>query len=603
MSLVVRLLGKCQIERDGLRVAPPRGRKSWALLAYLALSELPATRSRLASLLFADAHDPLAALRWSLAQLRRTLGDPDALRGDPLVLELAGEATVDVIELTRSDDRLGKGLSAVFEGELLEGLSFPSSPVFESWLELERRQLAAANQARLREAALGMLANGDASAATELASRLVKLDPLEQSSQELLIRCLARSGDQRAAEQQLMACERLFQRELGIEPPPELRTAADETDDPTAGAVGDSGAALGQLEAGRAALDAGAVEPGMECLRLACAEASACGDASLRARCLAALGSALVHSVRGRDEEGAASLHEALALAESAGDRATAVTICREIGYIDVQAGRGQAGGRWLSRATKLAQGDEERCAVLAVRGMALSDRAYYGAALELLGESVAVAKRCGRLRQAAWSVSLVGRLHLLRGDLIPAAAAVDESLELVARENWTAFQPWPEALRAELSLLAGSVDQARERADHSFRLACRLGDPCWEGMGARAIGLISASEGDAPKAREWLDEARSRVARASDPYQWVHAHALDSAAGLAIEADADDAGEIVDLLEAVAEPAAMRELVVRARVHRARLGDPNALEAARLLAAEIDNPALERLVEGTVMA
>ena len=36
-----------------------------------------------------------------------------------------------------------------------------------------------------------------------------------------------------------------------------------------------------------------------------------------------------------------------------------------------------------------------------------------------------------------------------------------------------------------------------------------------------------------------------------------------------------------------------MRELVVRAALHRARLGDPSAIASARLLAEAIDNPAL----------
>ena len=36
-----------------------------------------------------------------------------------------------------------------------------------------------------------------------------------------------------------------------------------------------------------------------------------------------------------------------------------------------------------------------------------------------------------------------------------------------------------------------------------------------------------------------------------------------------------------------------MRELVVRAALHRARLGDPSSLAAARVLGEAIDNPAL----------
>jgi hypothetical protein len=38
---------------------------------------------------------------------------------------------------------------------------------------------------------------------------------------------------------------------------------------------------------------------------------------------------------------------------------------------------------------------------------------------------------------------------------------------------------------------------------------------------------------------------------------------------------------------------------VVRAHLHRSRLGDPSALATARLLAADIDNPALAPLLDG----
>ena len=589
------------MERDGVLVPPPRGRKAWALLAYLALSERPPIRAQLASLLFAEADDPLGALRWSLAELRRALDDPLVLRGDPPALRLPVDATVDVLALT--GPREGEAIPPDWEDELLAGMSFPGAPAFETWLVYQRRYLSGACQARVHEDALELLAAGDAAGASDLAARLVALDPLEQRSQELLIRCLARSGDSAAAERQLLACEELLERELGVPPGPELRLAARESNDPAAGAVGDRGTALGQLEAGRAALDAGAVEPGLECLRLACAEAAACGDAALRARSLAALGSALVHAVRGRDQEGAAFLHEALALADEAGERDTAALVCRELGYIDVQAGRGPSAGRWLIRATELAASDEELCAVLGVRGMALSDRAHYPAALELLQRSIAVAERSGRPRQAAWSLSLVGRVHLLRDELAEAIAALERSLELVASERWTAFRPWPESLRAEASLRSGRPDLAAERLEGAYRLACRLGDPCWEAAAARVMGLVSSADGDRRRAREWLADARQRANRVADPYEWVHGHVLDAMAGLAIDAEDADAGEIVGALGELAGRAGMRELVVRAHVHGARLGSPGALEAGRLLAAGIENPALEQLIGRAVPA
>jgi DNA-binding SARP family transcriptional activator len=600
VNLAIRLLGKPQIERDGVPLRPPRGRKTWALLAYLVLSERPPPRSRVASLLFSEADDPLGALRWTLADLRRTLGASDVAAGDPLELSLPAGASVDVTALTAPGDQVS---SRRPEGELLEGMAFPSSPVFESWIGVMRRHLDGATRALAHDEALARLAAGDTAHATELAAQLVSRDPLDQAGQELLIRCLARSGRRQAAERQLAECEALFRRELGVVPGPELRRAAGETDRTATGAVGDRDVALGQLSAGQAAVDAGTVEPGVQILRQACAEAAASGDAALEARALAALGSALVHAVRGRDEEGALRLHESLRLAEGCGERATAAAACRELGYIDHQAGRASSAGRWLTRATELAEGNEELCAVLGVRGMALSDRAHYGAALDLLNKSVARAERCGRRRQAAWSLALIGRVHLLRGELSLALPPLEESLALVASERWTAFQPWPEVLRAEAWLLMGRPDQAGERLDHAFRLACQLGDPCWEAMGARLLGLLAAGASDTARAREQLADALTRATRVSDPYHWVHAHVLDTAAGLAVETGADDAAEIVDSLAQLAERCGLREKVVRAHVHRGRLGDSDSLESARVLAAEIDNPLLEALVGPAVPA
>lgn len=595
----MRLLGKPAITRDEGAVPPPRGRKVWGLFAYLLLSEHPPPRARLAALLFAGADDPLGALRWSLAELRRTLDDPLTLRGDPPVMRLPADSDIDVLNVIGTTDPNSQ--IRLEHAELLEGLSFPDSPAFETWLMHQRRHLLGAVQGLMHDAALERLAAGDVEDAVETAGRLVALDPLDQRSQELLIRCLARAGDRAAAEEQLRRCEALFRTELGTAPGPELRRAAGETP-VLAQAAGDRLAALAQLEAGRAALDAGAVEPGIECLRLASAEAAACHDHALQASALSALGSALVHAVRGRDEEGAAALHEALALAEEAGDRSAAASASRELGYVDVQAGRSPAAGRWLAKATALADSDQELAAVLGVRGMLLSDRAYYPASLEVFRRSVELAQQAGDGRQEAWSLTLVGRVHLLRGAFDTAAEVLDAALDVVARERWAAFRPLPEALRAEVALRTGRPDQAADRLDGAFRLACRLEDPCWEGLVARVTGLL-ASEQDGKAGRRWLDDAFARASRVTDPYEWVRGYILDALAGLAIDHGDEDATQIVESLSNLAAHTGMRELLVRADLHRARLGEPGAADSARLLAAEIDNPLLHASLDAGRLA
>jgi DNA-binding SARP family transcriptional activator len=379
-TFVIRLLGPPEIARDGVVLAPPRGHKAWAVLAYVVLAERPVARSQLAWLLFGDAEDPRGALRWTLAELRRALRVAGALRGDPLELGLPAGAAVDVVLLAG-----GESDPALVRGELLEEVDPGAGAEFDAWLLVERRRVAGVCEAVLRDAALGALAVGAPLDGAALASRALALNTFDDGAHELLVRCLARAGDVGAARDHADACEMLFRRELGRAPDPGVRRAADEQGAQSASGGGDRAAALGQLDAGRAAVAAGAVEPGLACLRQACAEARGVGERALLARALAALGAALVHSVRGGDQEGAAVLHEALALAEASGDRDVECKVCRELGFVAAQASRGVSAGRWLGRASMLVADEQERAAVLGVRGRALSDRAHYGAAIGLL--------------------------------------------------------------------------------------------------------------------------------------------------------------------------------------------------------------------------
>lgn len=586
--LVIRLLGPPEIERDGALAPSPRGHKAWAVLAYLLLAERPVPRARLAAMLFGDADDPLGALRWTLTQLRRSLGVPGVLEGDPLRVDLPSAALVDVLSLTS-----GEADPALARGELLEGVNPGAGAELDAWLMVERRRLAGVCEGVLRDATLRKLAAGAPLEGATFASRALALSPFDESAHELLVRCLARAGEVGAARHHANACEVLFRRELGRAVDPRVRRAADESGADSTSATGDRAAAAGQLAAGRAAVDAGAVEPGVAFLRQACAEARGVGDPGLLAQTLEALGEALVHAVRGRDEEGAAVLHEALALAETTHDRELGGKACRELGFVEVQAGRAMSAGRWLQRASQLAVADEEHAAVLGVRGMALSDRAHYGAAITLLGKSVAAAQSCGDARQAAWSLAILGRARLLRNELPAGAKALDRSMMLVEQEGWVAFQPFPEVMRAEVALRENDRERARALLDHAFSLGCRLGDPCWEALAARAMGLVHEATGDRAAALACLRDAVVRAVRVADPYVWVHAYCLEALAAVAIaDGDPGAAAEVSDL-ERLSARGDMRELVVRAALHRASLGDRSGVTSARVLAEAIDNPAL----------
>jgi DNA-binding SARP family transcriptional activator len=588
MSLTIRLLGSPRIERDGESVAGPRGNKAWALLAYLLLSRQPPSRRKLADLLFTDANDPLGALRWSLAQIRRALRQPGALRGDPVELALEPGFDVDLrrvhsIPLPEADD------VDHFTGELLEGMSFGASSAFDAWLTVERCHFAATGQALLLERAQVELAAGHSATAARLATCLLELNPLEEVHHELLVRSLVAAGDKDAALARVEACEKLLRRDLGSVPISRLREIVRAAGDDRSSAVGGVAAARGQLDAGKAAIGAGAIDVGLESLRRACAAAESCGDDYLHARARLALGSALVHAMRAYGEA-AVALHKAIEVARRIGANAIAATAHRELGFVDVQAGRRERAEAWLAQASEDAAGwDEELASIAAVRGMNLSDAASYEEALESFEESIERARRCEHRRQIAFSLALTGRVHVLTGRHRQAREALERSLELVEEEKWIALLPFPEAMLAQVDLREKRVDQACTTLEHAFTIACQISDPCWEGIVCRGLGLVEAARGRGPQALAWLTDGRARCTRVAHPYQWIHGWVLD---GMCSIGHRDErAGVWIGELESLASRTGMRELLLRAYLHRARRGDAQAREAARLLDAEIDNP------------
>jgi DNA-binding SARP family transcriptional activator len=224
--LAIHLLGVPQVSRGGELRPAPRGYKVWALLVYLLCTASRPSRQWLAGLLFADAKDPLNVLSWNLSQLRRLLGAETVLSGDPVELRLPPGTFVDIRVVAGGTwvEVLG---CAGLGRDVLEGMSFASSPGFEAWLLAERRRLAVAAERALREAAWVRLAAGEADRAVELAVRVVAANPLDEDGQELLIRAFAASGDRVAARRQRDACVAVFRRELDIDPGEAVLAAAD----------------------------------------------------------------------------------------------------------------------------------------------------------------------------------------------------------------------------------------------------------------------------------------------------------------------------------------------------------------------------------------
>jgi DNA-binding SARP family transcriptional activator len=585
----IRLLGPPKIESSGTTPPQPKGRKAWAVLAYLALQPDGISRSRTAMLLFPDAADPLGALRWNLSELRRTLAGV-SISGDPLRLALLPPWHCDALDLIGSAAGHGLDLRTV-DGQLLEGLSFADNAVFDSWLADQRYRLENCVQSLLYEGALAALASGAPADAVELASLALRRDAFHADCTAVLVKALVALGEHRRARDEVAKCADLYHRERGLPLPAEVRRALSDSEpvaDPELHATVPT--VRSYLDAGRASLRAGAVDRGLDQLRLAVVLAQRTADRHLVAESLVTLAGALIHQAGGRGAEVAGFLHRALSAEAPDGVSRTAAAAYRELGYLSVQRGVPDRAAGWLDRAMRAAEGiPEEQARILAIQGMLASDTAHYGDAVAAFAESRRLAKAVRNRRQLAFSEALLGRVHLLRGDLELAAAALDRALEGVAAEHWTAFEPFVAGVRGEAYLAAGRLEEAADLIDRSWVMAELAGDHCDLALAAGAEARLFLAHGDLAAAEHWID-------RGLEPkpwYLWYTARLLDVAAEVTIATGSPRASQFTERLAALASRSGMREFVVRAQSHRAALGDEAAAQSVPWLAKEIDNPAL----------
>ena len=591
MTLAIQLLGPPKVLVDGEDQGRPRGAKTWALLALLARHGSPLPRSRVAALLFAEADDPLGALRWTASQLRRLLVVPGTVGGDPIRLQLPDDASIDVDLVLRGlwDEALGlPGLGR----PLLEGVDPAASAAYELWLAGERRHLDGAAAALLHEATSALLARDEAEEAVGVARRLVALDPYDENAQVVLVQALATTGDHAAAEEQARACTELFRDELGVEPSPAVVAAARRR--PTK--VRASPTTLrAQLEAGQAAMSAGAADAGLETLRGVADGAAALGDDVLALETLFALGVGLVHTARGTDEEAVAILHRARELADANHDAATAAAACRELAYVEMLRGRYDRADNWLADARQRGPDDAERGWIELVAGSCLSDVADYGAAEAALSRAVELTAEVGDRRGEAFATTQLSRLHYLRGDLARAGDAAGRAGELVRAEGWTSFAPYPETWAALVELGNQQTAESHEQLEHAWAMSCQIGDVCWQTLSLRGLGLVNLAKGHVDDALGLLQEAPTHCRRLPDAYRWAEAYALETLVGVAVEAGHEQASTWLAQLDALTSRHGFRELHARAQLQHARLGDTDAWDLAAMLSAEIDNPLLAR--------
>ena len=278
-------------------------------------------------------------------------------------------------------------------------------------------------------------------------------------------------------------------------------------------------------------------------------------------------------------------LRRAALAAQSCGDAATELASLRELAYVDVIAGRYERALGLLDRIRPAADGHpSEQAAMDSISGMALFDTGRHGPARARLARAVTVSEAAGDLRSLAYALSMLGRLQTRLVEQAEAHATLTRSLEITVDDGWLTFVPWPEALLGEVELDMGDEQSAAARFDHAYALGCHIQDPCWEGLSERGLGMVAALH-DPHDAIVRLEHAQRRAFSASDAYRWVGVHALDALCFTAVEHHDERAPAWIAALHDVAGRTGMRDYVVSAYLHEARLGAPDALAAAHTLA------------------
>lgn len=237
LPVQITLFGEPRVTR-GHQVMVFTRRKAMALIAFLAVSESPCGRERLAAMLWPEVPTgrSLANLRNVIYSIRRTAGD-DLLEGHGTDLQLVSTAIVDVRTFrrhirnaldtgcihgtdpmcSRCLDGLAQAVAMASE-PFLAGFAVRDSAEFEQWQMFETQSL----QHLYRRALCALLdiyeTRDDPSKAIDYGRQLVAADPLDEGLHRRLMQIYARAGRRSEALRQFDDCARILRDDLDVAP-------------------------------------------------------------------------------------------------------------------------------------------------------------------------------------------------------------------------------------------------------------------------------------------------------------------------------------------------------------------------------------------------
>ncbi|MCP5095837.1 MAG: tetratricopeptide repeat protein [Chloroflexi bacterium] len=211
MSLKIDLLGAVKLSKNEIPLTI-KGYKPLALLAYLILTRKSHTRQHLVDLLYTKADDPRASLRWTLNQLGKTIGKEYLITSrKSIAFNADADYWLDI-------DALTNGETAVYQGDLLEGIDIRDGRRFMDWLFFERERLRKRCQTLLKLQLETAEKEKAYTTIIEIGQQLIELDNLQESWYRAVMNAYGQLGNRQAALQIYETCKTTLTAELDLLP-------------------------------------------------------------------------------------------------------------------------------------------------------------------------------------------------------------------------------------------------------------------------------------------------------------------------------------------------------------------------------------------------
>jgi len=240
-SLWARCFGRFELFRDGEAVSLGRNGRAQAILKYLLTNRArPVSQDHLMGWLWPDSSAKKA--RWSLNSamhaLRKILGECPVSVNYVLLDEgryrLSPTVRVST-DVDKFDARYDRGRILEKDGQMPEAATeyeaaialyrdeYLIEDLYEDWTMIERERLSNAYIGMLCRLAVHYINTGKTQECIQACYRILEKDRCHENSHRLLMECYIRLGLRARALRQYQLCERVLDREYGMEPSPETQ--------------------------------------------------------------------------------------------------------------------------------------------------------------------------------------------------------------------------------------------------------------------------------------------------------------------------------------------------------------------------------------------